>query len=105
MTPEELFKASAPFRDGLKEFLESDIGKSAITILREKETAKRMPEVASMPPSERLHLYAQNQTFQAGWHECLRALHQLTLPMAEAATLPRQPSLQREFPKQPVTKA
>jgi hypothetical protein len=103
MTPEEQFKASAPSRDGLREFLESDIGKAALSILREKETAKRMPEVASLPPSERLHLYAQNQTFQAGWHECLRAMIQLTLPPAEQKAMPKSAGLQRDFPKQPTS--
>lgn len=104
MTAEELFKSSAPSRDGLREFLESPLGQAAISILREKETAKRMPEVASMPPSERLHLYAQNQTFQAGWHECLRALQQLTIPMPEQASRPSAPALKREYPQQPATK-
>lgn len=102
MTPEEHFKSNAASRDGLREFLDSDIGKAAVSILKDKHSPRTLPEVASLLPSERMHLYAQNQTFQAGWHECLRALAALTLPNAEQASRPQQPTLKRDFPKQPT---
>ena len=103
MTLEEQFRANPQARDGLKAFLESDLGRTALLILKDKQTPGRL-DVASVLPSERQFLYAQNQTFQAGWHECLRAMALLTNPPAEPKDKPKTQTLQRDFPKQPETK-
>lgn len=103
MTLEEQFRGNAKARDELKAFLESDLGRTAILILKDKQTPGRL-DVASVLPSERQFLYAQNQTFQAGWHECLRAMSQLTAPPAEVKQPLKAAGLQRDFPKQPETK-
>lgn len=99
MTIEEQFRANASARDGLKSFLESDLGRTAMLILKDKQTPGRIPDIASLSPSERQHLYAQNQTFQAGWHECLRSLAMLTVPLPEAKEAPKLPTLQRDYPQ------
>lgn len=103
MTLEEQFRSNAKARDELREFLESDLGRTVLLILKDKQTPGRL-DVASVLPSERQFLYAQNQTFQAGWHECLKSMAQLTAPPAEPKEKIKAPALQREFPKQPETK-
>jgi aspartate aminotransferase-like enzyme len=104
MTLEEQFRSNDKARDELRGFLESDLGRTVMLILKDKQTPGRMAEVANMAPSERQFLYAQNQTFQAGWHECLKAMAVLTVPNPEVKQPPKVPALQREFPKQPETK-
>lgn len=99
---EETFRSVSQNRDGLKAWLESDIGRVVTGLARDKQTPGRMADAGPMIPSERQFLYAQNQTFQAGWHECIRYIYGLTNPLPEPKSAPKESTLKRAATQPPI---
>lgn len=99
---ENQFRSNSQARDSLKEFLSSQLGLVVFAICTNKQTPGRMPDAATLPPSERVHLYAQNQAFQAGWHECLKFIAGLTEAPPETKEQPKTPALKRTASQPPI---
>jgi hypothetical protein len=71
------FRESVPFRDALRQFLDTPAGSNALDILERSQKPVRVT-IPGMPPTEYMTLMAQLQIFQTGWNECLKALRNLT---------------------------